>query len=149
MLKKTITYEDYDGYTRTEDLYFFLSKSELMQLELSEPGGLSKKLERITNANDGKEIIGIFKELILMAYGEKSDDGRSFIKKRNGVRLAEEFEQTEAYNQLFAELLLDPDKAAAFINGIMPKDLAEAAKKELEKNKDGQANVSELPSGNN
>lgn len=149
MLKKTVTYEDYDGNTRQEDLYFFLSKAELMQMELSEPGGLSKKLENITNANNGKEIIEVFKELILLSYGEKSEDGRAFIKKRNGVRLAEEFEQTEAYNQLFSELLLDPDKAAAFINGIMPRDLAEAAKIELEKNKELPAETTELTSGDN
>lgn len=145
MLKKTITYEDYDGNTRTEDLYFYLSKAELMEMELSTPGGLAKRLESITKANDGKEITRVFKEIILKAYGEKSDDGRSFIKKRNGVMLAEEFEQTEAYNQLFTELLLDPDKAALFINSIMPKDLVN----EVNKNGNVQAKMSGLPSGHN
>lgn len=145
MLKKTITYEDYDGNTRTEDLYFFLSKAELMEMELSTPGGLAKKLESITKAQDGAEITKVFKEIILKSYGEKSDDGRAFIKKRNGVRLAEEFEQTEAYNQLFTELLLDPEKASAFINGIMPKDLADNVKY----NKEYKAQMSNLPSGNN
>lgn len=137
MLKKTITYEDYDGNTRTEDLYFFLSKAELMEMELTTPGGLAKKLESVTKAQNGAEITKIFKDIILSAYGVKSDDGRSFIKKRNGVKLAEEFEQTEAYNQLFTELLLNPDKASAFVNGIMPKDLV------------NKAEMSNLPSGNN
>lgn len=145
MLKKTITYEDYDGNTRTEDLYFYLSKAELTEMELSTPGGFTKKLESITQAQNGAEIMKVFKEIILKSYGEKSDDGRSFIKKRNGVRLAEEFEQTEAYNQLFTELLLDPDKAASFINGIMPKDLMEAAKN----SGNLQAKMSGLPDGNN
>lgn len=144
MLKKTITYEDFDGKTRTEDCYFNLSKAELMEMELSTPGGLAKKLESVTKSQDGAEITRIFKEIILISYGEKSDDGRTFIKKRNGVRLAEEFEQSEAYNQLFTELLLDPDKAAAFVNGIMPKDLIENAKKA-----DGQTIMSGIPSGNN
>ena len=88
------------------------------------------------------EIMKIFKEIILKAYGEKSEDGRTFIKKRNGVRLAEEFEQTQAFDALFTDLLLNPDKAAAFINGIMPKDLVEEANKT-------KAQTSELPSGNN
>lgn len=145
MLKKTITYEDYDGNTRTEDLYFYISKAELTEMELSTPGGFANKLERISNAHDGAEIVKIFKEIILKAYGEKTPDGRGFIKKRNGVVLAEEFEQTEAYNQLFTELLMDPDKAAAFVNGIMPKDLMEAAKN----NGNLQAKMSGLPSGNN
>ena len=144
MLKKTITYEDYDGNVRTEDLYFFISKSELTEMELTTPGGFTNKLEKITNAQDGGEIMKIFKEIILKAYGEKSDDGRAFIKKRNGVSLAETVEQTPAYDALFTELLLDPDKAAAFINGIMPKDLINEANKQ-----NLQAKMSGLPSGNN
>ena len=144
MLKKTVTYEDFDGNVRTEDLYFFISKSELTEMELSTPGGLTKKLESITKSQNGSEIMKVFKDIILKAYGEKADDGRGFIKKRNGVLLAEEFEQTAAYDALFTELLLDPDKAAAFINGIMPKDLIEAANKQ-----NLQAKTTGLPSGNN
>ena len=143
MLKKTVTYEDFDGNVRTEDLYFFISKSELTEMELSTPGGLTKKLESITKSQNGSEIMKVFKDIILKAYGEKADDGRGFIKKRNGVLLAEEFEQTAAYDALFTELLLDPDKAAAFINGIMPKDLIEAANKQ-----NLQAKTPGLPSGN-
>lgn len=144
MLKKTITYEDYDGNTRTEDLYFFISKSELMEMELTTPGGLAKRLESITKAQNGAEITKVFKDIILKAYGEKSDDGRSFIKKRNGVSLAEEFEQTPAYDALFTELLLDPDKAAIFINSILPKDLVAEAN-----NMNLQAKMSGISSGNN
>lgn len=144
MLKKTVTYEDFDGNIRTEDLYFFISKSELTEMELSTPGGFAAKLERISNAQDAGEIMKIFKEIILKAYGEKSPDGRAFIKKRNGVSVAEEFEQTPAYDALFTELLMNPDKASAFINGIMPKDLMNEAKK-----LDSQAKTSSLPSGNN
>ena len=144
MLKKTVTYEDYDGNTRTEDLYFFISKSELTEMELSTPGGLAKKLESITKAQNGAEIVKVFKDIVLKAYGEKSDDGRAFIKKRNGISLSEEFEQTPAYDALFTELLMDPDKAAAFINGIMPKDLMNEANKQ-----NLQAKMSGLPSGNN
>lgn len=144
MLKKTITYEDYDGNTRTEDLYFFISKSELMDMELSTPGGFANKLERISKAQDGAEIMKIFRELILKSYGEKSDDGRSFVKKRNGLNLSEAFEQTEAFNQLYTELLMNPDKASAFINGIMPRDIMNEVNK-----MDMQAKMSGLPSGDN
>ena len=137
MLKKTVTYEDYDGNTREETLYFFLSKTELTEMELKTPGGFAKKLERISQSTNGGEIIDVFKEIILAAYGVKSEDGRAFIKKRNGVRLAEEFEQTPAFDALFTDLLTNPDKASAFINGIMPKDLMNEVSK------------TELPSGNN
>lgn len=144
MLKKTVVYEDFDGNVRTEDLYFFISKTELTEMELSTPGGFANKLQRISTDADGAEIMKTFKEIILMAYGEKSADGRAFIKKRNGVRLADEFEQTQAFDTLYTELLLDPEKASAFINGIMPKDLIEEANK-----LNAQAKTTELPSGNN
>ena len=85
----------------------------------------------------------VFKEIILTAYGEKSEDGRAFIKKKNGVKLADEFEQTMAFDALFTELITNPDKASAFVNGIMPKDLM------AEANKQNAAKTSELPSGNN
>ncbi len=143
MLKKTVKYEDFDGNTREETLYFFISKTELTEMELKTPGGFGKKLERISNGADGAEIMQTFKDIILTAYGEKSDDGRSFIKKRNGVRLADEFEQTMAFDALFTELILDPDKAAAFVKNIVPKDLI------AEANKQNTAKTSSLPSGNN
>lgn len=144
MLKKTVKYEDYDGNTREETLYFFISKTELTEMELKTPGGFAKKLERLSTSSNGGEIIDVFKEIILTAYGEKSEDGRAFIKKRNGVRLAEEFEQTPAFDALFTELLMNPDKASAFINGIMPKDLMNEVTK-----MNAQAKKTELPSGNN
>ena len=143
MLKKTVKYEDFDGNTREETLYFFISKTELTEMELKTPGGFANKLERISQASNGAEIMAVFKEIILTAYGEKSDDGRSFIKKRNGVRLADEFEQTMAFDALFTELITNPDKASAFVNGIMPKDLM------AEANKQNAAKTSSLPSGNN
>ena len=143
MLKKTVKYEDFDGNTREETLYFFISKTELTEMELKTPGGFAKKLERISTSANGAEIMDVFKEIILTAYGEKSEDGRSFIKKRNGVRLADEFEQTMAFDALFTELITNPDKASAFVNGIMPKDLM------AEANKQNAAKTSSLPSGNN
>ena len=79
MLKKTVKYEDFDGNTREETLYFFISKTELTEMELKTPGGFAKKLERISTSANGAEIMDVFKEIILTAYGEKSEDGRSPI----------------------------------------------------------------------
>ena len=144
MLKKTVKYEDFEGNQVEETLYFFISTSELADMEVSTPGGWSTKLERLT-AEDvtGKEIMDTFKELILKAYGEKSENGRAFIKKRSGVLLADEFEQSFAYDALYTELIMNPEKAAAFINGIWPKDIVNEANKQIARGK-----VSELPSGN-
>ena len=117
MLKKTITYTDYNGVERKEDFYFNLTKAEIMEMEMSISGGLTEMINRIVAAQDAPEIVKIFKELVLKAYGVKSPDGKRFIKSDE---LATEFAQTEAYSQLFMELATDADAASAFVNGIVP-----------------------------
>lgn len=119
MIKKTYEFEDYNGLKRKEDYYFNLSKAEIMEMELGTAGGLAEMIQRVVNAQDTPSIVKIFKDLILKAYGEKSPDGRRFIKS---PELSEAFSQTEAYSMLFMELATDADAAAAFINGIVPSD---------------------------
>lgn len=126
MLKKTITYEDFNGETVSEDFFFHLSKAELVELEMSHQGGLSSALQRIVDAEDGKGIVAEFKNIILSAYGQKSLDGRRFVKNQT---IREEFESTEAYSTLFMELVMNADAAAEFINGIIPQGMAEEAAK--------------------
>ena len=121
MLKKTITYTDYNGAERTEDFYFNLSKAEVMEMELSTAGGLAETIKKVVAAQDQPAIIKIFKDLILKAYGEKSLDGKRF-KKNDELR--EEFAQTEAYSILFMELATDDKAAADFVNGIVPAEIA-------------------------
>lgn len=121
MLKKTITYIDYNGAQRTEDHYFNLSKAEIMEMEMSTTGGLAEMIQKIVAAQDSPAIIKIFKELILKAYGEKSPDGKRFIKSEE---ISTAFSQTEAYSQLFMELATNSDAAAEFVNGIVPQDMA-------------------------
>lgn len=128
MLKETITYEDYNGTQRTEDHYFNLTEAELMEMEMSMNGGLAEMIQRIVSAQDAPSIIKIFKEMILKSYGQKSLDGKRFIKSKE---LSEEFSQTEAYSQLFMKLATDADAAARFVNGIMPAKLADKAKNAL------------------
>lgn len=117
MLKKTITYTDYNGSERTEDFYFNLTKAEVMEMEMSTSGGLTKMINRIVAAQDAPAIISIFKKLVLKAYGVKSPDGKRFIKSEE---LSTEFSQTEAYSQLFMELATNADEASKFVNGIVP-----------------------------
>lgn len=124
MLRKTIKYTDYNGVEREEVKYFNLSKAEIMEMEMSTVGGFAEMIERVVKAKDTPSIVAIFKELILKAYGEKSADGKRFIKVENGVRLADAFAETEAYSVLFMELATDAEAAAAFVNGIVPADVA-------------------------
>lgn len=128
MLKKTISYTDYNGTKRTEDFYFNLTKAEISEMELEIPGGMSEMLKRITAAQDTPTLVKIFKDLILRSYGIKSDDGRRFIKTKE---LKEEFSQTEAYSELFMELATNAESASAFVNGIIPADVAKASKKQI------------------
>lgn len=118
MLKKSITYIDYNGTERTEDFYFNLTKAEVAEMELSVDGGLTEKLQKIVSAQDGKEIIKTFKDLILRSYGVKSDDGKQFIKNQ---QIRDGFAQTEAFSDLFMELATNTEAAAAFVNGIIPQ----------------------------
>ena len=124
MLKKTITYADYNGSELTEDFYFNLSKAEIMEMEMGTTGGLAEMITKIVAAQDAPAIIKVFKDLILRAYGEKSADGKRFIKSNE---LSTAFSQTEAYSQLFMELATDAEAAAAFVNGIIPADMAKEA----------------------
>ena len=124
MIKKTITYNDYNGVERTEDFYFNLSKAEVMEMEMSTSGGLAELITRIVAAQDQPAIIKIFKDLILKAHGIKSPDGKRF-EKSEAISIA--FSQTEAYSQLFMELATDADAASKFVNGIVPADMAKQA----------------------
>ena len=129
MLAKQITYTDYDGVTRTETFYFNLSKAEIAEMQLTHPGGYAEYLQRIIDAKDQAELIKAFKVLVLNSYGVKSEDGKRF---RKSEELSKEFEESEAYSELFMELLSDTNAASNFVNGIMPKiDLTDEQKNEL------------------
>ena len=126
MLKKSITYTDFNGVERTEDFFFNLTKAEIMELELGVTGGLTAMVQGVVMAQDTPSLIKIFKELILKSYGEKSADGKRFIKINDaGVSLANNFAQTEAYSELFMLLATNEDEASNCIRGIVPSDVSE------------------------
>lgn len=128
MIKKTITYTDYNGVERTENFYFNLSEAEVLEMEMSTEGGMAESIQKVVDAKDAPTIIRVFKDLVLKAYGVKSDDGRRFMKtKPDGSRYADDFKETEAYSQIFMELATDADAAAKFVNGIVPTKLAQKA----------------------
>ena len=132
MYKKTITYPDYNGEEIKEDFYFNLTKAEILEMQLEKEGGLAEKIQAIVDSKNVPELIKIFKELILRSYGKKSDDGKRFIKS---PELSREFTQTEAYSELFMELATGSDAASAFINGIIPANLAKELPASVANNK--------------
>lgn len=132
MIKKQITYTDYDGNERTESFWFALNQAELLEMNLEKNGGLSNMITRITETNDFAELSRILKDLIRRSYGVKSDDGKRFVKS---PAMTEEFMQTEAYSEMFTELVTDAGATSEFIQGIIPQKLAAqvmAAQKKLE-----------------
>ncbi len=121
MLKLTRTYTDFNGVTRTEDFYFNLTEAEIAEMELSIDGGLGEMINRIVAAKDGRQIITLFKDIILRAYGEKSPDGRRFEKTQE---IRDRFSQMQVFSDLFMELATDADAAANFVNAIIPQNKA-------------------------
>lgn len=122
MLQKTITYTDYNGTERTEDFFFNYKQSEIMEMELETDGGLAAQLQRITQKQDVPKVAKFFKNFVLGAYGERSADGKRFVKSKE---LREEFEQTEAYSVLILELLSDAKIAADFVAKVLPEQIAD------------------------
>lgn len=139
MRKETIIYTDYNNVTRTEDFFFNLNEAELTALQYGVDGGLKEMLERIVKSNDNKQIMACFHELIAKSYGEKSPDGRRFIKSEE---LSEAFMQTEAYNELMLRFMTDANYSAEFINDV----LADVTKRTKERNaKKDEINAIVLP----
>lgn len=122
MIIKKIKYKDFNGVEREEEFMFNLTEAEITEMELMTEGGLSDSIKKIIAAQNTPQIIETFKNLLLKSYGQKSADGRLFIKNE---KLTEEFTQTNAYSQFFMELATDDKAAIAFINGIIPESMRE------------------------
>ncbi len=133
MLKKTIKYTDYNGVERNEDFYFNLTKAEIMEMQMGTTGGFADYIAALVKTQNMPEIVRIFKDIVLKAYGEKSQDGKRFIKTDdNGHSLAKAFSETEAFSILYMELATDSKEAAKFINGIVPQDMEVSEEKQQE-----------------
>ena len=120
MYVKEIEYTDFNGVTRKEKFYFNLTKAEILDMELGKTGGLTEYIQKILEAQDTPAIMSLFKSLLLKSYGVKSDDGRRFVKND---QIREEFEQTQAFSDLYMLLALDDEEASKFVNAIVPDDM--------------------------
>lgn len=127
MLKRTITYEDFDGNTITEDFYFNLTKPEMLELDAAYKPDLAETFKKALAEENREALLNIFKDLILRSYGVRSADGKRFIKE---PEITKEFTQTNAYATLYIELLQSDELASDFFIGISPSDIAEQMKKQ-------------------
>ncbi len=132
MYTRTFTFTDYDGVERTEKHSFYLNKAEVMKFLMTEGDyTLDKVMERLSQERNGKKIMQIVDSFIHLAYGRKSLDGRKFEKKEE---YWDDFCQTEAYSELFSEMVTDASKFAEFVNNVIPKDLASEVDRILKEN---------------
>lgn len=120
MIKKTITFTDYDGNERKEEFRFNLNKAEIIRMELTTKGGLIEMVDRAVKAKDVDTLFRIFEDLVQKSYGVKTLDGRGFTKKKEDL---DDFMATEAYSELITELVTNAEAAADFVNGIIPANL--------------------------
>ena len=131
MLKKKIKYKDFNGVEREETFMFNLTNAEITEMGVGLVGGgsLEEYITKLSEEKDPMKIIDMFKKLINLSYGVKSDDGRRFMKS---PELLKEFTETNAYSELFMELANDSKAATEFFDGIIP-ELSPEQKEEVER----------------
>lgn len=131
----TVTYEDFDGNTRTEELQFHMSKTELTNKVIGEYGMFDEAISKMIQIKDVTKLMLIVQDIIKSAYGKKSDDGKRFIKEdpATGRPLYKEFEESPAYDAVYEELASSVDNIMDFIRGIMPKDVQKQYDEEVKK----------------
>lgn len=128
MFSRTFEYTGYDGQPHKDTWWFNLSEAELYKLELSNLGGMNGMMNRLLRESKPGEIVEVFESLILSAVGERSVDGRKFIKNQE---IRDDFYQSKAYSDLFVELVSSGEKLAEFLKGAIPAEVAaELAKAE-------------------
>lgn len=133
MVKKTVTFPDFEGKEVTKDFYFNLSKMEFRVLDRKIPGGLQNMIDQIMKEKDEDRLIDLLDILILESYGEKAEDGRFVKEDRVGRRLSSFFKISEAWDVLFMNLVSNEKELHEFLMGIVPKDVAEKAAEESAK----------------
>lgn len=129
MLKRTIKYIDFDDVEQEEDFYFNISKPELIELEVDQPGGFGAWMEEVMKAKDNKTLMAQFKRILLLAVGEKTPDGRNFVKTEE---IKAKFASSAAYISLYTEMATDDKAAADFLLGTLPRDMVVESRKKID-----------------
>lgn len=127
MFSRTFTYKGYDGNEHKETWWFNLSESELMKMELGSVGGINGMMNRMLREDHPDKIVDMFEKIILGSVGERSADGRRFLKR--GGAVAEDFRETPAYDQLFLELVSSGEALATFLKGAIPEEVRKNVEK--------------------
>jgi len=144
MYRKVIEYSDYNGEKRTEVAYFNFDASELIEMLYRSNGNLPGIVDKINETKDLAKLIDIWKDWILRSYGDKSSDGKYFLKEDDeGRPLYRKFKQSKAFSELYLKLATDSDAAAEFVNGVIPNDLRQKVNEILAQKKAAGEDVPE------
>ena len=123
MHSHTITYENFNGETKTKVVNFNLTEAELTKLQKDylDVGGINKVMDEAIASGDTKQLLDFFELLVHRSYGIKSDDGEIFHKS---AELMAEFENMAFYSDLYMSFFLEEGAVGqAFIRAVMPADL--------------------------
>ena len=126
MIKKTVTYTDYNGEQRTETFYFHYTEAEILDMEMSEEGSFADRIQRIIDAKDKTALMKLIKKFVIDAYGVKSEDGKRFMKNDE---LKTAFLECPAYSDIFMEMVTNDEIAAEFVNGVIPSTMKDRVAK--------------------
>lgn len=138
MVKKTVTFPNFDGEEVTKDFYFNISKMEFRVLDKKIPGGLQNMIDQIQTEKDKSRLVDLLDLLILESYGEKAEDGRFVKEDPQGRRLSAYFKVSEAWDVLFMTLIENENELMDFLTGIVPKDIGENARQQINEQLKGQ-----------
>lgn len=111
MFKHSVEYVDFNGSDRKEDLYFHLSLPEVTRLEAEIGMGLEDYIKGLTTNQELNTLLAFLERMLLSSYGQKTSDGKSFIKSQV---IREAFEYSQAYAEIFEQVLSNPDLARKF-----------------------------------
>ena len=126
MIKKTVTYTDYNGEQRTETFYFHYTEAEILDMEMSEEGSFADRIQRIIDAKDKTALMKLIKKFVIDEYGVKSEDGKRFMKNDE---LKTAFLECPAYSDIFMEMVTNDEIAAEFVNGVIPSTMKDRVAK--------------------
>ena len=116
MLKQRVKYEGFDGELIEEDLYFNLTRMDLIELnDRYESKDMAAYMDKIVKEKNVKELYKVLKDIVLMAYGVKSEDGKRFIKNQT---VKDEFAESLAFAQLIEDFHETDTAMSDFITGI-------------------------------
>ena len=127
MHSHTITYENFNGETKTKVVNFNLTEAELTKLQKDylDVGGINKVMDEAIASGDTKQLLDFFELLVHRSYGIKSADGEEFDKS---PEIMAHFEFQAYYSNLYMSFFEDEGRVGqAFIRAVMPPELIRKA----------------------